>query len=270
MHKMVIKIVLALTLMLSVSSCLSGCRTDEDREFDAFIEQVLDCLLGVEANRLATFITIETDSYGRILYWYSGETALTAKKKLYGNNEYLWAVFIQQKSDGLNVYYYPDISFIVKPLPKYGSWLVDNDEFLDRTYRKLQNEEIDEWKELNDWNKPFDESKCTKKRLTNEDYGKRRNKVFETFRRRVFDENFSNFFPKFEYFFLYATSDEFGRHIYFCRTVDDDNNYTNSYVVMFFPDNTYVIQEIFDIWNYQEELRIFKNNNNWNKSIQKE
>jgi len=36
---------------------------------------------------------------------------------------------------------------------------------------------------------------------------------------------------------------------------------------MFMPDGSYEIAEIFDLWNYQEELKAFKESNSWNQPI---
>ena len=240
----------------------------EDPIIGSYFVQVENNVLGVEDIRDTMYINLGEDEQGRVMYLFRG-VSLVAWKKLY-NSDYLFAVLIQQATDDDYVYYYPDVNFIIKQMPAADTWYNDDVSFLEEMYKTIPLYEIEELKEKNDWGKPFQELKCEKKLILYMGFRTREKNVSKKVRQTMFKQEFSDVYPKYETFLNYLTGDNYDRHIYFCRTVDGDKNYANSYIVMFFPDNTYVIQEIFDIWNYQEELRNFKSNYNWNKSIQKE
>jgi len=81
-------------------------------------------------------------------------------------------------------------------------------------------------------------------------------------------------YPEKKYFpglFYYLTSDSYNRHIYFFRGITEDDVYTRSFVVIFNKDGTFDpdvgVMEIQDVWNYQDDLKAFKERNGWNNSL---
>ena len=70
--------------------------------------------------------------------------------------------------------------------------------------------------------------------------------------------------------FYYLTSDDYDRHIYFFRTRDEEEYFRQSFVAMFNKDGSFDhvtdIMEIVDVWDYQEDLKSYKERNGWNAS----
>jgi len=132
----------------------------------------------------------------------------------------------------------------------------------------IPREEIEELKAKNDWGKPIDESKCIKVKLARENRHYAEDLVPESIMREVYDKMCIYGSPNMVAFFDYLTSDDYDRHIYFFRVADKDRKITNYHVVMFKPDGSYEIGEIFDLWNYQEELKAFKESNGWYQPIE--
>jgi len=240
----------------------SGPRKFYDVEYGAFVVEVTNSVLGVPNSISMNFYKIEEDGYGRMIYIFSGFSITAEDNERVGRQ--LWAVLIQQKTDDDYVYYYPDFNFIVKEFAD-SKQSVSKDVFLENTYHQLPKEEIEALKENNDWNKPFNADKMIKKPIL--DFGKtiKAARVSEDGLKKVYEGEFKDNYPNPDNFFVYMTSDDFGRDIFFCRTVDDRLKYKDSYLIMFFPDDSYLIYEITDLWNYQEELKEFKVTNLWNQ-----
>lgn len=112
-----------------------------------------------EATFDPTITIIETDDYGRVLFFYD--------EYYYGgqNSPYGTAIAIMQKSDNKYAYYYQDDCYC----PYFNQ-----DRFFNAEYGDMFSEEdIQALKELNDWNKELDLDKCTKSRIaTRNPWGK--------------------------------------------------------------------------------------------------
>jgi len=263
-----INIVIVLVIIISLTGCYNP-KKFRNPIIGAYIVQIENSLFGVssESFRDTKYIVIEEDDFGRKMYLFVGKTWATVDY-VQDNEEKVLSILIQQKTDNEFVYYYDDFCFIVEKFDNSINWNVDDQYFLNVTYSEIANEEIERLMANNDWNKPINEEKCIKKPILDINYKTKASMVKKHKRQEVF-ELMCEYEKPFhvEYFLRYLTSDDYNRHIYFFRTSNENFYYTNSYVLMFFPDNTYVIQEIFDIWNYQEELRNFKYNNSWNSPI---
>lgn len=97
---------------------------------------------------------IEEDSFGRVMFEYSEGWANVGLFKTGAIYDYLLcAVLIAQKCDEEFVYYYPDVNFKCRKLVK-------NDRYALPT--ELTENELTELKQLNDWDKEIDLSRCTK------------------------------------------------------------------------------------------------------------
>ena len=97
----------------------------------------------------------EQDDYGRTLFSYCED---------YSNR--VFALVISQGNDDANVYFYPDANYILTILD--SEYLYEGaveDHLKNRTEEfYLQNKE--KLKELNDWNKPLDKTKCVSYQIT--------------------------------------------------------------------------------------------------------
>ena len=97
----------------------------------------------------------EQDDYGRTLFSYCED---------YGNQ--IFALVISQAYDETNVYFYPDVNYkltLIDSEYKYEG--ADNDHLMNRTEDfYLENKE--KLKEVNDWNKPLDKTKCVSYSIT--------------------------------------------------------------------------------------------------------
>lgn len=102
--------------------------------------------LGAGSSYLESISIIEEDSYGRIMFFYSGNDSDVYKNMID-------IVGICQKSDKKNTYYYEDDCFFVCKGFDDGLKLSD--------ILPLVQNDIDKLKKLNDWNKELDESKMT-------------------------------------------------------------------------------------------------------------
>jgi hypothetical protein len=212
----------------------------------------------------STNIVVDKDDFGRRIYLFYG-SSIMARDNIYEGKD-IFAFMISQKTDDTYVYYYPDVNFIVQKWPEGIYTNTDEKQLLKKLTEEISNEAIKELKTKNDWGMPINESKCIKIKITQYDTDSEK-LVSQKLRQKVYNETCEYGRSKSEYALSYLTSDAYNRHIYFFRAVDANNNYTKSYVVMFKPDSSYEIAEILDLWNYQDELKLFKSRNNWNKSL---
>ncbi|MDR2580941.1 MAG: hypothetical protein LBC85_08120 [Fibromonadaceae bacterium] len=170
---------------------------------------------------------VEEDEYGRILFYY-------------GEDEYDSYRLIAQKSDGAYVYYYPDFNFISRSI---GTSFSEQD--------------IPELKDKNDWNKPLDESKFIKQKIVRIKAGhglskKNKEEIF----RETTGGNVKRSFDS------YLTSDKYGKklfglwsgelRLFVIINADDSCDLATCFIK--FTDH-----------NYQQELKEFKELNNWNE-----
>jgi len=259
-------VIVLLTYLVVTSSKKANAEQFRESSYGAFFVETENSIFGVKDIRYSSFYDIEQDTKGRVMYLFYGNSTI-ADEDIHDSCR-LFGVLIQQKRDMDNVFYYPDMNFLIKQIPvdEYGHYIATNEDELVEFFNGLSDQEINEFKEKNDWDKPINEGKCIKKPIV-DNFGKRVPLVKKSIREEVFNNEFANVYPDPKYFFEYLTGDDYDRHIYFGRTVDELKVYTNSYVIMFFPDNSYVVKEINDLWNYQEELRDFKVTNNWDKPI---
>ena len=252
------RVITVIILILVVFSVLLGCRSSWSPA-DAHANNSLLGISPVPSPR--HLILMEEDAFGRKMYFYGGSSS-AAYTRIYDDGN-LWAILIQQKTDNKYVYYYPDFSFIVQKWPESVSW--HHDQLLEEVREIMTVEAIETLKVQNDWGQPINESQLIKSRIARRN-GKgiyADNLIPKSALQKVYDKMCIYGSPRIEAFFDYLTSDDYDRHICFFRTADIDWNITNYYVVMFKPDNSYEIAEIFDLWNYQEELKAFKEGNDW-------
>jgi hypothetical protein len=208
-------------------------------------------------------VAMDEDNYGRKMFIYWGNSLTSDEPS--NRSRHIYGLLICQESDKKYVYYYPDYNFILHEENSTRKYRPTESEMIEDIKSFISDEDLNALKLKNDWNKPIDEGKCIKVKIsrTSRDSGERL--VSNEAKEKVYNTLLSN--DSVKGYWEYLTSDDYNRHIYFFRTADEKDNYTNSYVVMFKPDNSYAVSEIKDLWNYQDELKLFKNQNNWNKSV---
>jgi len=177
---------------------------------------------------------IKEDNYGRKIFLYFENNIVST-----------YSIIISQKVDDNYSYFYPDYNFISA---------ADND-FLE--------EAIEELKRKNDWDMPINTGKCVKVEIVRKKSGGPVNSgtLLELYSKTLGDDAFYHL-SYIEFF----TIDNYDRSIYF------GFGKSERYVVMLFkPDGTYdeskCVMELTDLYSYQDELKEFKDLNDWNKPI---
>jgi len=236
--------------------------------------QITNNVLGAIYPSTNTIVVVDEDSYGRRAFACRNEAATTYSKLGGSAGGEVFGLFITQKSDEKYVYFYPDNSFILydyirkagNEAPSYEEELM----LLSQNYNI--DDDIETLKQKNDWEKHYDENKCIKVKIsrTDRDYEARRSQtplVSDEARQKAYEQVFAQakFYPG---LFYYLTSDDYDRHIYFFRGIDENDVYTKSYVVIFNQDGSFDstdgIMEITDLWNYQGTVKELKERNGWN------
>lgn len=198
---------------------------------------------------------IETDAYGRVLFYYHEGTIIEGCG--YG---------ILQKSQDGYAYFYEDDCVI----PADDDW----------NYREVTHEdwftedEIAAFKTRNDWNQPMNDSKCTKEQIVREKPKPKLNLKkgdFDEVAKAYFEEKGIPYSQRSVYssdvFFI---ADDYGREMYvlhcYIRGVTA-NKLDYDLVIIFNPDGSCdtskAVTEISDFLNYRELLKKFKQLNGW-------
>ena len=189
---------------------------------------------------------VETDSYGRVLFYYS--EGLGPHGCGYG---------ILQKSDGEYAYYYEDDCVFPAKDDWNGNGEITHEEWLNET-------QLAQLKARNDWDLPLNDNKCSKALIVSqkpEGMLKRKDADFLNAVSLYFAAQ-GRAAPKSCSSEVFQTADLFGREMYVFYTEDA------WYVVIFGPDGScsgsQAVMEITDNWNYREALKSFKQVNGWN------
>ena len=264
------KIILFLCVVLLT---LSGC--DDSNYKGGTVD--LNCvatnsILGLYDVDRNNIIEIAEDSFGRRMFLYWGNTAVMDDE--FGSTQdvpkYIYAILISQKSYKKHVYFYPDYNFIIyDDAPSWGYGSKKKEELLQYVLDSTPSEDIEWLKQKNDWDKPLNEDKCVKVKISKKDRERESGYSFvsDEVKEKVYKETipFGVFYRSSLY---YLTSDTYDRHIYFFRGTQVDDSCLGAYVVIFNKDGSYDpetgIMEISDLWHYQDELKAFKERNGWN------
>lgn len=198
---------------------------------------------------------IETDAYGRVLFYYHEGTIIEGCG--YG---------ILQKSQDGYAYFYEDDCVI----PAVDDW-----NYSEVTHEEwFTQEELAEFKTLNDWDQPLNDAKCTKKPIVNE---KQKSKLnvkeadFDKVAKAYFKEKGISYSKRSVHssdtFFV---MDDYGREMYvlhcYIRGVTA-NKLDYDLVIILNPDGSCdtskAVTEISDFSNYRDLLKEFKQRNGW-------
>jgi hypothetical protein len=227
-------------------------------------------IFGVDNNNI---VIIDEDSFGRQMFIYWGNSDAASTQLRADKPPAIYSILISQKTDSMEVFYYPDYNFILYKDNREARYWPKNEELLGLANDAAIADNIEWLKQNNDWEKPIDNSKCVSVMVS------RKNRVAESQTPLVPEEAWKKVYELVDdqqdyysrTFFAYLTSDKYDRHIFFFRVVNEDEIYTKSYVVMFNKDGSFDpdqgIMEIIDVWDYQDDLKAFKDKNGWNTGV---
>jgi len=236
-------ILLIIVLLLIVSFSGSGCTRPEPYEYSGEYPELysiaINSVLGSTGYSLSEkkfdpdITVMDKDMYGRKLFLYTEYKGIST-----------YNLIVSQKDDDQYAYFYPDYNFI--------SASEDN----------FSTNEIEMLKEKNDWGKATDLTKCIKVKIVRQkDTGPvPNNKLMQLYKEALGSDS-----RRIEntYFFI---KDDFGRSIYLGYGTGE------RYVVMLFNsdgsyDESKCLLELTDIYNYQDALKLFKEQNGWNMPV---
>ena len=217
---------------------------------------------------------IEEDDYGRVLFYYNEWQHYYDEgdqwESVYAN--FYYACAIMQKATEQYVYYYEDDCV--------EAYVCKNRYSLD-VANEISNKDFSQLKQLNDWNKPINEEKCTKKAITNKNEPTLdiSEKTFRKITREyatILGDKGDDVIYRYE---LFNTCDNYGRELYYVWGISRDylgegvsptsTDHYFHFAIIFNPDGSYnqgsCITEIKDVVNFKEDIITLKNNNQWNE-----
>jgi hypothetical protein len=264
-------------LIIIAMVALPGCYKEEFKGRDVDLFTVArNSILGLQSYSAGEIVIMDEDQYGRRMFLFRGVTTATENtwedpSLAYSN---VYAVLISQKTDGNYVYFIPDNNSVLVQgfFDDFGPW-PSGEDYLQLVYSKGINAEIEELKRANDWNRPLNEDKLVRAKILRTDNQWEAADVYVSSESRevAFLQVAKPGDDFLAFLFYYFITDEYGRHLYFFRTMDEDNVYTGSYVVIFNRHGSFDrdtgIMEITDVYNYQDDLRVFKERNGWNTPL---
>ncbi len=212
-------------------------------DYPALQTMAVNSILGVSGGYSDVVKVEEVDEYGRLLFYFESSAIMEYTK--------ISAYLIAQKYDEEYVYYYPDYNFIIAP-----------------TAEELTEEKITELKNKNDWGAEMNMDRCIKKSIQSvkPDFDPWKVSVVPE---RQLDKAFEiiNQNKTYDYYTaIYLTSDFYNRHIYMFAAVTDEKS-RDAYAVLFdlmdSAENKIHIFKLSDCYNYQDELKAFKEENGW-------
>jgi len=262
--------ILSVLLIVSVSAFLvfSACdRTGYKGTHADLFTVTSNSVLGVWGDA-DTIIVLEEDDYGRRMYFHWGNSRIADKEGGYDGYEY-WAIIICQKTDskGKFTYFYPDENLLLFKVafPDDDNYVGQFDRLKEIAYTLTTEKELNDLKSRNDWNKPINEAKCAKVKVSRTNRGIE-DKLLSKSKKMEICNSLRLGSTQREWADYYLTSDKYNRHIYFLKDMKN-NEHQCSYLLMLIPGSSYQVVELNDPWSFQEDLVRFKVDNNWNVPI---
>ena len=206
---------------------------------------------------------IETDEYGRVMFFYHEQ-----------QNKFSIALLIMQKSENGFAYYYQDTCCVAY----YTGNIITGEQ----DYRNLfTDDQVQVLKDINDWNRPLDLEKCTKTEfvdqkpdgtlgLTEDDY----DKAIKSYAAKTGYRGDDSIFR----YAGYCNTDKYGRELYYVYGVGRDvegigvspESKTQYFelAMIFNPDKSCPEENIYEIdattENINEALKLLKKRCGWN------
>lgn len=272
-------IVISLILVFALS--LAGCSKYEYKgNYPELYTVAINSIFGLSGSSPGEWVPFpvflkpwEEDEFGRQMFIYCEGS--------------IYFLLISQASDEEYAYYYDDYNFTHVDVGDYpGSGGFGYKE-IDDPKTLFSDEAVEQLKIKNDWGKEIDKSNCVKAEIVRiKKKPEIKKKVFEKLLREVAVERtgWNLHRTKALRFANYFTSDDYGRTI--CSVsgtaygkegkvgilASDDHESIELYLLIIFnPDGSYDLDTcVMDLenlkgYNYQDELKAFKEINNWNK-----
>lgn len=249
------RLICASLIIILAVSCFAGC-SDEPRSYApnaAFGTQVLNDVLGFFVVN-GKFAVMDRDDFGRQLFVYQAVSAAAPGPALI-------AVCVCQRADAAGyVYYYPSDFLLYQGSEKAGGGLTDA-ALIGETCSLMRPGELEALKAENDWGKPFNVALCDRVPI---DCLQVQGPVKDSVKEQFFKEIDIDGRPV---SFVYLTSDQYGRHIYFSGVRGPGVQYAAAYIELFYPDGRFDYVRIPDLLRYQDQMKAFKAENHWNQPI---
>ena len=257
-------LILTLTLLMMLS--LTGCIPMGGRHPELFVV-ASNSLLGVLGRDRENTVILDEDDFGRVMFAYGGHTVTSDGRHTATFN--ILAVLIAQRTTETHSYFYDGVNFILREVELERDQIATMERIETLALEYFTEEQLERLKEENDWNRELDESRFFRvpvSRRPKEDFMTR---VPERTRREVYlavsgAPRSSRGIP--------LTMDKNGNVIYFIMgsSFDSDTQEWTFYraFLFMFDANGELIEgtgtmELFDLWDYRDELIAFKEANGW-------
>ena len=196
------------------------------------IHVLLDSIgYGFYGNRLeAKIVVLEEDKYGRKLFYYNE-----------GSHGSTHSLIICQKSSESEAYFYSDYSFISS----------EQDSFSD--------EDTEELKRRNDWGMNIDIKRCDNIEIVRK---KSKGPLHDDALKRLYEKALGDEARYTPNSIRFLVSDDYNRSIYYGYEVSSIDR--RNFVLLVNADGTFEVMELSDLYNYQDDLKAFKERNGWN------
>lgn len=240
--------------MFSLIPLLVSCRdTDIYNGKDPELHSVaLESIVGSRSDRMNEVFRIEEDSYGRVLFAFFGTNLYWT----FNGREDILAIVIAQKTDGDFVYYYDSVNVMAVSVDQLNERLT-----LNLLVSYFDEEDIEELKVKNDWNKPINdkllfETKVTRKKTC--EVQVRELQPYEELLKGVIHSGFEQCYGKDRngYMLLSVVSRTSN---YSSRTFTVNLMIVNKNHELISPDAVMRVTDIFDM----EAIKRFKEENGW-------
>ncbi|MCL2503207.1 MAG: hypothetical protein FWE94_01130 [Coriobacteriia bacterium] len=235
-------------------------------------------LISIDMSSRFRLVILDEDGYGRTMFACRGTATLGDDSSREAGG--LVSVLIAQKTDDGYVYYYPDVNYLVckdlsaDSLNKTLNKISSAEELWKKIEGAVPAKDIESLREDNDWERPLDQDRCIRVKIVRSRRGLSEDLILKA--RESMAESIVGLSGKESCSNTYLTSDEYDRHLYLFRayTYDRDNrstSYGKTYAVIFGSDGSHDkengIMEITDPSDYRDELKAFKEKNNWGRPI---
>lgn len=240
-------LIIPLVFVLVLSSCYNGYAGKRSDLYSVAINSVVwsnGYSWGADFKMNSKIEIIDVDQYGRTLFTYT-ESVYDTTKIAFSS------LIICQASTAKEVFYYEDVNYIVKEQVLYIPY-----------QKEFNEEEIENLKLINDWNKEINYSKCIKKDIRK---GKLNIPHEKEIKNQILDE--FDMTSDCIWFAHYLTSNfdntKYIMYGYVGNTREDGTYFIG--LVEKGENNTIKINTIvpLDVYNYKNEFVEFKQANNW-------
>jgi hypothetical protein len=240
-----LKIVTMACLVVICGMILNSCMVYFGKNPELHVVAI-NSILGIADFRFDKIEILEKDGYGRTLFSYSN----------HGSEQYINALVICQRNDKKYSYFYTDYNFV------FTDTFILSEEWSEIKEGDLS-EKIEFLKERNDWGEEIKEEllmKASIRKIRQEPIPS--NKARNAFERSTGYNAWS---------LVYLTEDVYGRCIGYIWG-NDKNGDSDRYYAIIISKNGYYdkenfLMEIEDMFDYQDQMKEFKERNRWNQPL---